>query len=65
MFKKLYKKYPKNMEIPYFVGSCLLNEGNFELSLGYFKVCITFDTIANRNVYIYMAICYKALNKIN
>lgn len=63
MFKKLYKKYPHNPEIPYFMGSCLMNDNNFESALVYFRICLTLDPAYNKNIYIYMAICLKSQSK--
>lgn len=59
-FKKLSKKYSKNSEIPYYIGSCFLNEGNFQQALLHFRTCLMLDGNFNKNVYIFMSISLKA-----
>ena len=61
MFKSLSKKNPKSVEIPYYIGSCLLNEGQFEASIRYFRLSIAIDPTYDKNTFLYLAVCYKAL----
>ena len=43
------------------MGSCLLNEGQFESALNYFRISLQLNPNKDKNVHIYMAICHKAL----
>ena len=61
MFRKLHQQMPTSPEIPYFMGSCLLNEGQFGSALNYFRISLQLNPNRDKNVHIYMAICHKAL----
>lgn len=64
LFQKIYEHYPSIPDLPYFIGSCLLNETKFDLALTYFSKALDLDPAYDRNIYIYMAVCAKALGKI-
>ena len=61
MFRRLHQKNPSSPEIPYYMGSCLLNEGQFEPALNFFRISQQLNPHKDRNIHIYMAICCKAL----
>ena len=42
----------------------MLNEGNFDGALLYFKNTLMLDPTFNKNIYIYMAISLKAQGKL-
>ena len=65
MFRKLHQHYPTSPEITYFIGCCLLNEGHFESALNSFRMSLQLNPHQDRNVYIYMAICLKAMNNLS
>lgn len=64
MFRRLHQQHPTSSEVPYFLGSCLLNEGQFESALNYFRISLKLNPLKDKNVHIYMAICYKALRDL-